>query len=96
MIDNELLTVGGLPLLDLCNAAHCLDKQHAQTCADVYLELSTSQISADEARTLEAAWLARRVGSAFVATDLPQASRLLAQYQSGESVLPIQLINATD
>ena len=89
VIDNELLTVGALPLLDLCNAASCLNKEQAQMLFNSYLCVSATRISSVDIAVLEAAWLARRVGTAYVAKNLRLAKKLIEQYKAKESVLPV-------
>lgn len=88
IVDNELLCLGGFPLLDLVNAVSSLRKQDARTCVTTYLRMSDTQPTGEDRSVLEAAWLARCVGSAHAADDLGLAARLIACYRSGKSVLP--------
>ena len=87
IIDNELLCLGGFPLLDLANAVSSLGPQDARDCVAAYLRMSDMQPTGEDKSVLEAAWLARCVGSAHAADDLGLAARLIACYRSGGSVL---------
>jgi hypothetical protein len=90
-IDNELLTTGGLPLLDLCNAAYALRPSAAQRLAAMYLAEAKMRISPEDIRALNAGWLARRLGAEFVAGNLQMAHRILRSYRDGHDILPIAL-----
>lgn len=89
IIDNELLSIGGMPLLDACNTAYALGNT-GQSFVDGYLASDIS-ISAEDISAVNAAWLARLAGTAFVAGDLVGAKRLIDRYQRGEIVLPVSL-----
>jgi aminoglycoside phosphotransferase (APT) family kinase protein len=94
IIDNELLSIGGMPLLDMCNTAYPLGAA-GQTFVDGYLSSAKASVSEEDIGAVNAAWLARRTGTAFVAGDLGGAKRLIDRYRSGEIVLPVTLTATT-
>ena len=91
VIDNELLTVGGLPFLDLCNAAHGTGSRAGQLVAELYLAQTGWSPTLQQIRALNAAWFARVLGSSFVGGKLDAAQNLVKRYRGGENILPIQL-----
>jgi len=90
IIDNELLSIGGMPLLDMCNTAYAFGAV-GQTFADGYLASADASVSDVDISAVNAAWLARLTGTAFVAGDLVGAKRLIDRYRRGETVLPVRL-----
>lgn len=86
VIDNELFSIGGLRLLDVCNTAYSLGSQ-ADAYARAYSARSGMTLAENEQRVLNAAWLARRAGSSFVKGDLNAAMRLARRYRT-QSILP--------
>lgn len=93
IIDNELLTVGGLPLLDICNAARSLPAAQRQELFDLYLSKTGTTLYAEEVSVLEAAWLARNAGAAFIGGDVGLPFSLFEKYEQGESILPFKIVN---
>ncbi|MDL1963287.1 MAG: aminoglycoside phosphotransferase family protein [Deltaproteobacteria bacterium] len=94
IIDNELLTTGGIPLLDVCNTCKALAPAQAVIYAEAYFRACPEdrrQISPDMAAALEAVWLARIVGSAFVAGNASYFLNAISQYRAGQSLLPAGL-----
>jgi hypothetical protein len=89
IVDNELLSVGGLPLLDVCNTAYALGPKRGQEYANLYF--ATLKAAPLDVEALEAAWLSRRIGSAFVAGDLAQADALSKIYQRVGQALPFEV-----
>jgi hypothetical protein len=88
IIDNELLGIGGIPLLDLCNTAYALGTALGLTYLTSYLKTSNIRLSQDELSTINTAWLTRRVGAEFVAGNILSAQRLFDRYEAGETILP--------
>jgi hypothetical protein len=95
VIDNELLTVGGLPFLDLCNAAYGAGSAAGQLVAELYLAQTRQRLTPQQVSVLNAAWFARVIGSSFVGGELDAIQDLVNRYQGGESILPIQLHPST-
>lgn len=90
-IDNELMTIGGLPLLDLCNTAYALQPDVSQKFVAAYFSEARTRVSQEDVRILNAAWLARRLGAEFVAGNLDMAHRILRSYRDGHDILPVSL-----
>ena len=90
IIDNELLSIGGMPLFDMFNTAYALGAA-GQAFVDGYLASADVPVSNEDISAVNAAWLARLTGSAFVAGDLIGAKRLIDRYQRGEIILPVRL-----
>jgi hypothetical protein len=88
IVDNELLTVGGLPLFDVCNTAFALGATKATAYVQTYFESAGKRATQKELDVLRAAWAARRVGTAFVNGDLQTASHVLHQYEQRKDILP--------
>jgi len=88
LVDNEMLTVGGLPLLDVCNTAYAMAPEDAQTFARAYLLHAGTRWPDELFDILRDAWVVRRVGSAFVEGDLETAVRIVDARASGAEVLP--------
>jgi hypothetical protein len=89
LVDNELLTVGGLPMLDLCNTAHSMrnrDQRDVLSAAAGALNWSD-----DIFHAVNAAWVARLLGTALVAGQLDGATELLDRFRAGESTLPFRV-----
>jgi phosphotransferase family enzyme len=91
IVDNELLTIGGLPLLDLCNAVYPLRREAGQQFATTYLAGSTLQIEPDDKSTLNAGWFARIIGSQFAAGNVSAATQTINRYKLGKNILPVDL-----
>ncbi len=86
IIDNESVTTSGFPLLDVAHTAHGMRARGTEYwrayCARAGSP-STLQLDA-----LQAAWLARIVGSSFVAGQSGRAAEYLRRYRAGTNVLP--------
>jgi aminoglycoside phosphotransferase (APT) family kinase protein len=95
VVDNELLTIGGLPLFDVCNAAYPLRGQAAQDFASAYLAGGTVQMKAEDESVVVDAWLARILGSQFVAGNVALAARTIRDYENGQNILPVDLRTIT-
>jgi aminoglycoside phosphotransferase (APT) family kinase protein len=95
VVDNELLTIGGLPLFDVCNAAYPLRGQAAQYFASAYLAGGAVQIKAEDESVLIDAWLARIVGSQFVAGNAALAAQTIRDYENRQNILPVDLRSIT-
>ena len=91
VVDNELLGIGGLPLLDLCNTAYAIGAGACTDYGTTYLALRGTHVDEDLIRSLKDAWLARIVGSCFVAANLHAASKILKAYRQGENILPLSI-----
>lgn len=94
IIDNELLTTGGIPLLDVCNTCKALAPAQAVIYAEAYFRAcpeARHHVSPDMAVALEAMWLARIVGSAFVAGNMSRFLKAINQYRTRQSLLPAGL-----
>ena len=94
IVDNELLAPGGLPLLDVCNTARALFPPEAQKYADLYFHEARVMPSREDIKILQDAWLARRVGGAFVAGDLLRAASMVRAFKSGLNILPFSPMGA--
>jgi hypothetical protein len=88
IVDNELLGIGGIPLLDLCNTAYALGTALGPAYVASYLSTANIRVSKKEVGPLNAAWLSRRVGAEFVGGNILSAQRLFDMYEAGETVLP--------
>jgi len=88
VIDNELLTVGGIPLIDVCNTVYALGQLRGQIYANLYLNRLDIVPSVEELTILQAMWLARMVGSNFVAGRLRRVNDILLRFKEGENILP--------
>jgi hypothetical protein len=91
VIDNELLTAGGMPLLDVCNTAHSLPDDARDIYTQRYAAISRCRPTEEEFDTLNCAWLARKVGSAFVQGNIVKASNIISRYKRGDVVMPAAL-----
>jgi len=91
IIDNELMTIGSNPLLDMCNTANSLGDKYRRYYMELYLRETNMTPTEDEIDILQATWLARRVGAAFVAGKLPIAFEILMRYKNRENILPVDL-----
>jgi hypothetical protein len=89
IIDNEYLTLGGLPLLDVCNTAFALG-QRGQEYLEAYMSLMPGKPDEEEKAALNAAWLARRAGTSFANGDLRSAKALIEKYEDSR-ILPFRL-----
>ena len=76
VVDNELLSVGVTPWLDLANLARGLSAGRGDTLA-AYREAGGGELDADALPGVRSMWLARMVGSWFVAGRLADAWSLL-------------------
>jgi aminoglycoside phosphotransferase (APT) family kinase protein len=88
IIDNELLTTGGLPLIDLCNTLRALGRSYAPEYSKMYLERMVTGLAEDEAAQLEAMWFARCVGSDFVAGQIGLVCHRVQMFKARQSQLP--------
>jgi len=88
IVDNELLTCGDFALLDVCNTAYSLGNKQGQRYVQLYLGKTNTNLTGPEIDALQAAWLARRLGTAFVTGDIYLACELLNRYNSGKNILP--------
>jgi hypothetical protein len=88
IVDNELLGIGGIPLLDLCNTAYALGPGLGQAYVASYLSTSNIRLLKEEVSALNAAWLSRRVGAEFIAGNIPTAQRMIDRYEVGDTILP--------
>lgn len=76
LVDNELLGVGWTPALDLANLARG-SRDGRMTALRSYLDAGGRDFTADDLASARTLWLARLVGSHFVAGDLPRVQALL-------------------
>lgn len=74
-IDNELVCLGYLPQLDLCNAMRPLAQSHRDLMAASWFSSHTADLQTLEHTAL--AWLVREAGAAFVAGKLQYCQTLL-------------------
>lgn len=87
IIDNELMTVGGLPLLDICNTASSLPAGER----DFYVAAMAEHLGIRQGRQRDiigGAWLARLVSSCFFAGDVHRAADIVGRYERGDNILP--------
>jgi aminoglycoside phosphotransferase (APT) family kinase protein len=88
VIDNEFLSIGRIPLLDLCNAVSTFSPRDRQRTFDVWRDFGVAP-SKDELDVVSAAWMARTTGSAFVSGELSRAAGLIDLYlESFHNILP--------
>ncbi len=87
VIDNELLTLGGLPMLGSCSTALALRPNERDTYIAAVLARGPSgaDIGPD---ALRAAWLARCVSTFFFSGNVKRASEMVMRYEDGESIFP--------
>ena len=76
IVDNELLGVGSTPALDLANLARGLQRDR-EVVVDAYVAAGGRPIGADDLVAARAMWLARMLGSQFVAGRLSDCRALL-------------------
>lgn len=88
IIDNELLSTGSLPLLDVCNTVHSMEDMEGQEYADMYLKQNRINLKPNDLEVLSAAWLGRIAGSAFVSGNLSKVNKVFKEYQIGKNILP--------
>jgi hypothetical protein len=88
VIDNELLTTGSMPLVDVCNTARALPSAAVPTYVAMYGKASASEVVANHA--LQSIWVARAVGASFVRGRVAEACELLRRYRAGDSILPFR------
>jgi aminoglycoside phosphotransferase (APT) family kinase protein len=89
LIDNELLTVGGLPVLDACNMVFALRGRRRNEV--VRLAAKVLDWTDRAVEVANAAWLARVVGTSLVAGEVAAAKERLDRFDAGESVLPFEV-----
>jgi|GEM_PF-6794084 len=79
-IDNELLCVGRMPLLDLCNALrpHSLDGR-STLARNWFADQPADPIALER---LAQAWIMREAGAAFIGGDMQRCQSLLASKTS--------------
>ncbi|WFE74186.1 phosphotransferase [Roseinatronobacter sp. S2] len=80
-IDNELLCMGRMPLLDLCNALRPHAADGRNTLARVWFDGTSPTPQAVE--HLAQAWMMREAGAAFIGGDMQRCQSLLASRASG-------------
>lgn len=86
-IDNELLCVGRMPILDLCNAMRPNPKGLRKMFAQHWF--GTQRIEPLMLEQLAQAWIMREVGAAFIGGDMLRCKALLAaQASEAERHLP--------
>ena len=89
LVDNELMTTGGLPMIDLCNTVNAMDQKHASLYLEYYSKLRGElNWRYRNNESLQALWVARKVGSFFITGDLYLAAEWLQRYAKGENLLP--------
>ena len=88
VIDNELLTTGSMPLVDVCNTARALPAAAVQTYVGMYRKASATEFVTT--RALQSIWVAREVGASFIRGRVVQACELLRRYRAGDSILPFR------
>lgn len=88
IVDAGDLTTGALPWLDVLNTAHALAEGQRQEYLTRCAGLTTGSVPARDFEVLNAAWLARLVGSACVAGRFNEADRAIDAFLGGRSVLP--------
>ena len=76
IVDNELLGVGAAPVLDLANLARGLSRGRAEV-PDAYLAAGGRAIDPDALGPARAMWLARMLGTLFLAGRLTECRALL-------------------
>ena len=74
-LDNELLSMGTRPLLDLCNALRPLTRPRREKMVRAWFE--QDRPSASEMRTLGMAWTVRETGAAFITGNLAKCQSLM-------------------
>jgi len=92
IIDNELLSVGHLPLLDFCNAFKSCSHDELQKVFAMWME-KYGLLDKYDLSILSAAWFARLVGSAFISGNFNKAISLIIQYKKDiYNILPFKII----
>lgn len=91
IIDNELMTSGGMPLMDLCNTLRAFGRGHASVYAETYLDHTAVKLTADTLAALEAMWFARCAGSDFVAGQVGTVRHRVEMFKERKSQLPFAL-----
>lgn len=87
VIDNELLSLGGMALSDVCNAAKSLSRKTARRCLE--LCAGESFISKDDRlHELRCFWLAREVGSSIASGSCASALDVIGRFMRDEGILP--------
>lgn len=90
IVDNELISVGGIPLLDVCNTAYSLKPDQRAEYIATYFRLSHECVRVDDLKIISGAWFMRASGSAFVSGNLNEVKRLHTKYERGDLVLPFK------
>src|SRR5690606_7483771 len=90
IVDNELLAVGGMQLLDVCNTVGAWTGSQAQTYVDRYLETTGFVLTERRVAAARSAWFAREVGSAFVAGNIERAMAVDDRFRTGVEILPFR------
>lgn len=75
-VDNELLCIGRMPLLDLCNALRPLPHDNRNILAENWF--NGVPPSPEALERLAQAWVMREAGSAFIGGDMQRCQSLLA------------------
>jgi len=91
IIDNELMSSGGLPLFDVCNTAHSMRAEEGQKFASMYFAQNKIKLEKDDLDLLSSAWLGRLAGSAFVSGNLQKVKKIFRKYKHGQHILPFRI-----
>ncbi len=91
IIDNELLTTGGVPLLDVCNTTYSMSPPDAQKYFELYAVRQGISISDINKRVLNGMWLARICGSEFAAGNLTKAKEFINRYKENGNIIPFNI-----
>jgi hypothetical protein len=90
IVDNELLTSGRIPLLDVCNAAHALGAGRGDRLAQAWLR-GAKHHPGIPFKNVRMAWLVRRTGSAYVAGRFDEVAHYLHCFHVGDWHLPFRV-----
>lgn len=92
VIDNELVTIGALPLIDVLNTAYSLRARLGLGAARAYIKsyltlTDKNDLYREQKPALESFWAARMIGSAFVAGKTARMISFFDAYENGK-ILP--------
>jgi hypothetical protein len=97
VIDNELLCVGSMPLIDVCNSVSALfglSPSLAASYVDLYLEESgRKNLSENELKAVSYMWLARQIGALIVSGKIRRAQAIIEEFTAGKNILPWSINN---
>lgn len=88
IIDNELISIGAIPLLDVCNSVHSMKWKDANTYIKLYLNKANPELAEDDYGVLRSAWFARKMGSLFVSGKIDEMQEFFRKYADQEPILP--------